>query len=148
MGTGCGCGELPSAVQQYEELFIVALCVKTNCCSVRTLRYVYKQKCVWGAGSALCLVSWLVQIISSILYSQNLRQSSDYLLHIVPGRPVEFILWSNFFQTCVFYFSQENTLSHPEARVLISDIKHVTTREQLLHYPALNMNTKYYISNY
>ena len=24
IGTGCGCGELPSAVQQYEELFIVA----------------------------------------------------------------------------------------------------------------------------
>ena len=24
IGTGCGCGELPSAVQQYEELFTVA----------------------------------------------------------------------------------------------------------------------------
>ena len=130
------------------------MCVKTNCCCVRTLKYL-QTKCVWGGPAPLS--AWPGTMIStdnlsSILYSQTLRQS-DYLPHM-------FILWSNFFQTWMLYFWQENTVT---SRGQSSHIRYQACQDQrtvatlsntkheykILHFKllAVGFGTRYKFSN-
>ena len=120
------------------------VCVKTNCCCVRTLKYFQTKMRVGGPAPLSACLGPMIRTdnLSSILSSQNLRQSSDYLPHSLSCEAISFKL-------CMLYFGKENTVtSRPEFSYQISSMSPPENSSYTLYSPLSNTKHEYKILHF